>query len=317
MANIGVIAPSSILPKVELKLGIDLLEAHGHTVDVHEQCFSEDFAFAGTAKERAEAFMQFALDPMIDALWCGRGGYGASSILPLLPAKKLRQVKKTIIGFSDITSLLHTAHLQWGWRAIHGPMPSQRKFTLLPEADLESLYDALDAGKPIQPAKFQPHWISKKPKKRIKGPIFGGNLAVLSSLAGTPFQPAYPKGSVLFLEDIGEPPARILRMLEQLNQSGICAGLAAILIGDFTDCKDGTPTVLRSFSKQSDPELLKAPPEELLKPLRRILGDEKALHVILEQFSLSSGIPVVKGYPAGHGDRCSPFEFGVKIEIPV
>ncbi len=317
MANIGILAPSSIIPKVELKIGVDLLEAHGHTVDVHEQCSLEDFAFAGSAKERADAFMQFALDPMIDVLWCGRGGYGASSILPLLSFQKLQRVKKIIIGFSDITSLLHVANLQWGWRAIHGPMPSQRKFSILPEADLESLYDALDLEKPIKPAKFRPRWISKKPKKKIKGPMFGGNLAVLASIAGTPYQPSYPKGSVLFLEDIGEPPARILRMLEQLMQSGICSRLSAILLGDFTDCKDGTPMVLRSLSKQSDPEILKAPPQDLLKPLRRVLPEKKALQVVLEQFSQSSGIPMVMGYPAGHGDHCSPFEFGIHVELPI
>jgi muramoyltetrapeptide carboxypeptidase len=315
MANIGILAPSSIIPRVELKIGVDLLEAHGHTVDVHEQCFSEDFAFAGTTEERAEAFLQFALDPMIDVLWCGRGGYGASSILPLLPAKTLRCVKKTLIGFSDITSLLHVAQLQWGWRSIHGPMPSQRKFSLLPEANLENLYDAMDQGTRIAPASFQTTWLSKKPKKTIRGPMFGGNLAVIASMAGTAAQPKYPKGSILFLEDIGEPPARILRMLEQLQQSGILKGVSAILLGDFTDCKDAAPLVLRSWSRSSDPEILRSPPKELLKPLRRVLNDAKALQTVFQDFARSSGIPIASGYPAGHGDQCSPFEFGVKIEL--
>ncbi len=83
---LGIIAPSSQVPRVELKLGVHTLREAGFQVKIHPQCFQSHLFFAGTDEERGEAFFEFAHDKELRALWCARGGYGAIRLLPLLDA---------------------------------------------------------------------------------------------------------------------------------------------------------------------------------------------------------------------------------------
>ena len=115
---IGVFAPSNKLPAVEFGIGLEHLRRAGLEVQVHPQCENADFLFAGTDRERAYAFHDFARDPKISVLWCARGGYGAVRLLPLLDqltAKKKPPKGKLLVGYSDATILLEYVRARWGW----------------------------------------------------------------------------------------------------------------------------------------------------------------------------------------------------------
>src|SRR5579872_6885915 len=140
--KIGVIAPSSQVPVVELKLGLEALQAEGFRLKIHPQVKKSHLFFAGSDEERARAFFDYAVDPQFDALWCARGGYGALRVLPLLEkmtAERGIPDQKLLVGYSDATILLEYVRARWGWPVLHAPMPSMRSFTILKTGEWKSL----------------------------------------------------------------------------------------------------------------------------------------------------------------------------------
>ena len=116
--KVGIIAPCSVVPQVELELGVDFLKQHGFVVHVHPQCFKQHLSFAGTHENRARAFFEYAMSPDVDVLWAARGGYGANHLLPWLDRlsqQNGKPQKKLLVGYSDITALFEYCRTQWGW----------------------------------------------------------------------------------------------------------------------------------------------------------------------------------------------------------
>ena len=264
--NVTVVAPCGPDSPLKLANGVGRLEDMGFAVTVDPQCYATTRYTAGPDAVRAAALFRAARDPGCDVVWCARGGYGATRLLPTLeashaPPPTTSGRPKTIVGFSDVTALHHFAAHRWGWRTVHGPMVCTKHRE--PDADFRATAAVVRGEAPAYAAL---HWLTAAPDAPIDAPIVGGNLSVWATLTGTPFQPS-PGGSILFLEDVREEGYAIDRMLTQLRQAGGLAGVRAFVLGPFT----------------------KGPAEDELPGL-------------FDDF----GVPVAATLPSGHGDECAP-----------
>ena len=224
--SLAVVAPAGPVPRDRFRRGLDVLEALGRTTELFfDESAGDDGFLAAPDAERAERFLKAAASGA-DAIIAARGGYGAYRLLRSLPAAAPGgAATQSMIGFSDVTALLLGLTRRWGWRGVHGPNvttladldgPSLDAFrSFLDEQGGETAFCGLDALHP----------------GRGKGPLIGGNLSVLCSLLGTPEEPDLT-GRVLFIEDVGEPPYRLDRLLHHLASCRSFPGLAGLAVGD-------------------------------------------------------------------------------------
>jgi muramoyltetrapeptide carboxypeptidase len=317
--RIGIVAPSSAVPAVEFRLGVDFLVANGFNVRVHPQCRKRRLFFAGSDEERAQAFFEVAQDPDLDVIWGARGGHGASRLLPLL-REKTRQSgvppKKLFVGFSDAVSLLEFVRMYWGWSALHAPMPSSGYFSYLKTHERRALFRWVRGERtPVPWSRRRLKFFHPCPPDGITAPLAGGNLTVLASLAGTSFS-FDTKGKMLFFEDTGEDITRIDRMAQQLSQSGAFGGACAIVLGDFEGCEDSASLALTRFPPdEKRRDWLTQPLERNLAPIRRSFSQRRVLNEIFGEIGVAYGIPVAYGLPAGHGPGHCPVPLGATYTL--
>jgi muramoyltetrapeptide carboxypeptidase len=330
MIKIGITATSSVVPKIEFERGVEFLCAQGFEVEVHPSVLQNEFLYTATDEARAQALIEFSEREDLDAIWCARGGYGATHLLPYLdrwkkrldkkgPGKK-RPKKKTLLGFSDITALLQWYGTNLKWPVIHSPMPSARTFSVLRHSEWSAIRNALLASVGLEKRRSYSHDLRPvhvpKGFKGARAPVVGGNLAVWCSLLGTPSQGS-TRGKILFLEEIGENFGRINRMLHQLEQAGGLQGCRAIVAGDFNDCKDSVPVGLKSpppfgASETALEAFLRSPPKEAFGFLRPNVELRPALERMLSDLGTRTGIAVYSGLPMGHGDSDLPLALGLE-----
>jgi muramoyltetrapeptide carboxypeptidase len=222
MSTIGIIAPSSrgeINPE-----NIAALEARGHSVVIHPQCYLEDHQSAGTAAQRAEAVMDVFRDKHIDIIMAAQGGNRSMHILPHLDFDVISKNAKPFISFSDGTALLNAIYAKTGLTGFHGPTLS--RITRAGAAELDQMFACLSS---------HPNTVDLSASTvlhggRVTAPMVGGNLSVFASLCGTPYMPDY-RGKIVFLEDIGDQLSRYDRMLAQLRLAGVFDQAAAVIFG--------------------------------------------------------------------------------------
>lgn len=311
--SVIIVAPSAVVPRVELEMGVDRLRESGFAVRLDVRCKKKHFLFAGSDDDRAQALIEAAWDAPEQIVWCARGGYGANHLLPYLEratAQRGKPPHKTLVGFSDITPLLEFARARWGWSAVHGPVPASKWFMLLSAREWKEL-EATVMGQRTR-AEWRGKFLgSVRPSGEVRGEVLGGNLAVWMILQGTPWAPKLD-GKMLFLEDLAESPSRIDRMVTHLEQSGGLRGARAILLGEFLDCVDQAPLFLkkRPSPKEQERKLL-SPGSRDRAPLRKTYAIQAALKEIFGPLSERLGIPVLAGLPMGHGRKNAPLEIGV------
>jgi muramoyltetrapeptide carboxypeptidase len=320
--KIGIVAPSSIIPKVEFELGNEHLQLRGYQTEVHLSVFGEYYFYPGTDQDRANAFLEYAFRDDLDALWCARGGYGASHLLPFLEKATLRKKpkKKTLLGYSDATALLEFARVRWGWNTIHAPMPSLRTFSLLKPEEWDSATALI--GRACRNEKYKPSTYELDPiyvPKNFKGvqaPVVGGNLSVWNAMIGTKYA-GNARGKILFFEEIQENVARINRMLHHLEQSGGLKGVKAIVLGDFLDCNDTVPQCLQKLPEANVnfEEYLRHPPKEAMGLMRTPLSSAEALDFVFSSLGERNQIPVYRGLPIGHGPNFHSIQLGQKASL--
>ncbi|MEO6436819.1 MAG: LD-carboxypeptidase [Tepidisphaeraceae bacterium] len=304
---IGIFAASSIVPPIEFQAGIEFLSKSGFDPRTAEQVLKHDFIFAGSDEERAEAIYRLAIDPSIPILWAARGGYGAGRLLPILQqltkAHGMPKQKKLLVGYSDVTVLHEFVRARWGWCTLHAPMPAASNFSTLDAREWESIVDFVKQKPTAPPWERAPlRWMTDAPTSTLRAELIGGNLSLWAALAGTPY--ARPgKGKIIFLEDIDEAFYRIDRMMIQLEQSGAFDGAAAIVLGDFTNCKDENNTCRASA----------AGGERM--PLRKIFEQPEAFQQIFTPIGQRLGVPIAQGLPVGHGPHFSPLPLGATYEL--
>ncbi len=228
--TLGVVAPAGPFDAKALKAARDVLTKMGFCVVLPKGLFQKTRYLAGPDAHRAALIHEMFADEAIDGILCARGGYGSMRLLPLLDFHLIRKHPKPFVGFSDVTALLNVLYFKGGLVTYHGPM-----MTTLAGAPLKTrkaLYSLL-----VEPKDFEIR-LSRasilRPGK-AQGVLLGGNLTTLCHLAGTPFAPRYD-GAVLLVEDKGEPPYRIDRMLTQMEMAGLFEGIAGLVLGSFADC---------------------------------------------------------------------------------
>lgn len=233
--TIGLTAPASPTKAERVSMAIELIRELGFNVKVGKSCYEEYGGYlAGTPEKRAEELNEMFVDSEIDAILCLRGGYGTPQILPYLNYETIAQHPKLFIGYSDITAL-HTVLMQkCGLATVHGPMATS---DLLDGDDftrtslLRALMDPNPIGSVSNPEGEE---ILSLVDGIAEGELVGGNLCLIAALMGTPYE-LDTKGKILFLEDVGEEPFKVDRMLTQLALAGKLEDAAGIIFGTFTE----------------------------------------------------------------------------------
>ncbi|HIA01193.1 MAG TPA: LD-carboxypeptidase [Myxococcales bacterium] len=226
-ATIAVVAPAGPAPKERVEKGVVRLHSMGFETRIYGYSEGPRHYLAGSDAERARVFMEAYLDTANDAVWCLRGGFGSARTLDHLDFDRLSGHIKPVIGFSDISALLLTLTSRLRQVSFHGPVVTQMGD--LAVSLCEQVLAVLD-GSSTQLAFMDERKIYQPGS--ADGPLMGGNLSILCSLLGTNYFPDL-KGSILFIEDVGEPLYRLDRMLNQLRQSGVLSGVAGVALGDF------------------------------------------------------------------------------------
>lgn len=283
---IGILAPSAYLKGLAdsegFKRAVNFFQSRGYRVKIAPSCNLIDRGyFAGTAEQRAADINNFFADDEVKAILCTRGGYGTAQVLDKLDYEMISRHPKPLIGYSDITALHTALGEKAGIVTIHAPMlfnfSNENKMTSYTKAKfLEGLTSNVAIGElPL------PYNVSLKTlvEGNAEGIIVGGNLAVLASLVGTPYE-LDGTGALLLIEDVSEKPYRLDRMLYQLYQSGLLNRVNGILFGDFTNCKKDKANGL-------------------------------TLENVLEHYAKLSGKPTIMGLPAGHDKHNTFLPLGV------
>ncbi|MBU0462469.1 MAG: LD-carboxypeptidase, partial [Proteobacteria bacterium] len=272
-SRLGVCAPSACFDIEKLNLGIQILEKLGFKVKVPEEIFGKKRYLAGDDIARANVINRLFLDPDIDGIICARGGFGAIRTLDHLNWNIIKENPKPFIGFSDNTAILLSIIGETGNVVIHGPtvvsLANAQKATI--DAFYKTLTGCFDK-------------IDMSNARIIKagkciGVLKGGNMATISHLLGTRFQPDF-KESVLFFEDIGEPAYKIDRMLTQMKMAGLFEGIRGVIIGSFENCDN----------------------DEYV---------EEILSEIFEEYN----VPVLSGLDSGHGKVNLSLCMGIRIKM--
>jgi muramoyltetrapeptide carboxypeptidase len=265
-AHVALVSPAGpFRDDAELDRARANVERFGWEPVVMTNARARDGYLAGSDEQRARDINSAIADPDIQAIWCLRGGYGAMRILDALDYAGMQESPKTLIGYSDVTALHAAFARKSGIVTFHGPTARQS----IPPFAFESLRNAVAKG--IDPCGAMPKATTLR-GGRANGRIVGGNLALLTALAGTPYSPDYA-GAILVIEDVNEAHYRIDRMMMTLQLSGALTGLAGMVFGRFTDI-----------------------PKEF--------GDEEwSLERVLADAATRAGVPCVSGAPFGHIDE--------------
>jgi muramoyltetrapeptide carboxypeptidase len=221
------VAPSSPFGREDFVSGVTRLRER-YRVTYDEGLFETDGFLAGDDARRLAELTDALDDESVDAIVAARGGYGATRLLPRLDLERVSAANKLLVGFSDITAL-HAAWARAGLRSIHGPMVAA--LGRAEPAWVERWIAAVE-GAPFAVASGLE---TIAPGGMVEGPLVGGNLAVLAALVGTPYAPPLD-GAILFLEDVGEAPYRVDRMLTTLRHAGWMERVGGVALGLFTDC---------------------------------------------------------------------------------
>jgi muramoyltetrapeptide carboxypeptidase len=268
--HVRIVAPSGPFDRERFDRGVARLRER-YRVTFDESIFARAGYLAGDDSRRLAELLAAIRDPSVDAIVAGRGGYGATRLLDAIDPREVSARPKLLIGFSDITAL-HALWARAGVRSIHGSMAA-----FLSESKHLDRWIAVAEGATPDPLKIQTIANGK-----AQGLLRGGNLAVLHAMCGTPYAPPL-EGAILFIEDVGEAPYRVDRMLTTLRQAGWLEQIAGIAIGAFTDC---------------------APREDGLR-----VDD-----VFVDRLS-DLGVPVASGVPSGHVDDNLELPFGAPVEL--
>ena len=210
--RVAVIAPASAFERGPFDAGLALLDARYRT-EYGNGLFERRRYLAGSDDRRLAELHAALTDPGIRAVFCARGGYGATRLLRQLAASAPAGAPKPLIGFSDITAL-HLWLQAYGRISIHGPVLTQ--LPRLSSATCTRLFDLLESVRPAPPLAGTATYVGGV----AEGPLLGGNLSVFTRLLGTPYLPALD-GAILLLEDQGERPYRLDRMWTHLQLAGV------------------------------------------------------------------------------------------------
>lgn len=298
--TIGICSPAGLIDPPRLVRLIAQLHAWGFAVRVAPHTYSRYGYLAGTDAERLSDLNALLADATLAAIVFSRGGYGTMRLLSGIDYETLARAPKAIVGFSDITALHLALARHCGLVTFHGPMSSPESNEEATGFNAQHLHRALTSTEPlglVPPPPGGPPLDTLVPG-RASGTLVGGNLTLIAATLGTPYE-IDTRGAILLLEDVGEEPYRIDRMLTQLILAGKIADAAAIVIGEMVRCAataGGAPN-------EEDPQ---APSAE-----RGSLTLSEVFWELLAPF----GKPVLSGLCFGHGKYCATIPLGVQATL--
>ena len=286
--QIRIISPAGTIDPEFIGGAIKVLTGWGFKVTEGESARAEYGRFAGTDEQRLQDLQDALDDTNVKAVLCSRGGYGVARIIDQIDFTGFVSSPKWLIGFSDIT-ILHSAITNLGISSIHGVMA--KYFTELP---VES--EQLQRLKDILTGKFPLYNFQSQSNNRIgvvQGKLIGGNLSVLMGLRGSRFDLDY-QDAILFLEDVGEKPYQIDRMIQNLRFGGVLSQLSGLVLGQFSDCDEDPlmmesiqESILSAVSGYNYPVCFNFPAGHVDYNLPLILGGNVTLHITKNNVELS------------------------------
>jgi len=257
--TVGMVAPASnAYEPEEIQIAKETMELYGFKVVLGRNINAQNGYLAGSDAQRAEDLNDMFRRPDIRGIVTFSGGYGCSRILPLLDYQQMQRSPKVVVGHSDITALLIGIYQKTGLITFHG----SSGLTGVGDYAMEHFRRAIMTPQPIgeiaKPPKTAEGTVERNNRLitivpgRATGQLIGGNLTLVTNLIGTPFEPD-TRGKILFLEDIGEEPYRIDRMLTQLWLAGKLQDAAGIALGRFVDCypKEFRPSFFQTISLEN------------------------------------------------------------------
>jgi len=269
------------VPEDRFEAGLAILRSRYDVLVDPDHVFARQGYLAGSDESRADDLNAAFVEAGTKAIWMARGGYGLTRILPLINAASMRPSPKAVVGFSDGTALLAACAIA-GITSVHGPVVTQ--LGDLSAEDHQHLWQLLEGQRPKPLSELKP-----LTQGRASGALVGGNLEMFSRLLGTPYLPAALEGAVLFLEDVGERPYRIDRLLTHLEMAGVFSAVSGVVMGEFIHCFEPTSGMVDSPQVQD--------------VLRERLGRLK--------------IPVALGGQFGHGKRNRALPYGTRVVLDV
>ena len=280
--GVAVVAPASPFEAADFDAGIAELAALGFTPHWHHDLFARSRYVAGEPALRAADFVRWWQDPKVAGLFGARGGYGSAQLISSLDAGTVRETPKAFVGYSDLTTLLTWLVCHCGVIAFHGPTVCGRLGRGAEGYDRASLVAALTRTEPMGELALGDAEAVRPGE--AAGRLLGGTLTQLAAACGTPYALTPWDDTVLLLEDVGERPYRLDRLVQQLRDAGVFRRVRAVVLGTFPRCDEpgGIPTA------------------------RDVLGD---------LFSDFPG-PVVAGVPTGHVDGPAlTVPLGVRVRV--
>jgi muramoyltetrapeptide carboxypeptidase len=302
-SRIGIIAPASPFDRDEFDAGIVELHRLGFEPVFDERVFERQGFVAGPPERRAAQLIEYWQREDVVAVLAVRGGYGSIQVLPFLSltdAQRARHSRAACVGYSDITSLQVWLASCAGMVSIHGPMIDRRlsagPAAYDPSSFLTSLTDT-----PL--GELRPAGVEVLQPGEAEGPLFGGTITQLLASIGTPWAFDPPQGHILFLEEIGERPYRLDRMLVQLRQTGLLSRASAVVFGQMPRCDEpggevtARATVADALAGFAGPVLYGFPAGHTTTPLvtlpfgvhTRVLADGSAPGLVIEEAAAYEG----------------------------
>ncbi|MEX0883697.1 MAG: LD-carboxypeptidase [Cyclobacteriaceae bacterium] len=240
--QVGLISPSSATAeRIEFTFAREALEALDLTVKEGKHLSSRRGHLAGTDQERAQDLNTMFSDKKIKGIICIRGGSGAARILPMIDYENIRENPKPLLGYSDITALHNAIYAQTGLITFHGPNGTGSWNSFNVSQFRKIFFEQSTEIKFENEVPETDELVVKENRTQViypgstEGELVGGNLTVLTALAGSPYLPDF-KDKILFLEDIGEEPYRIDRMMSTLMLMGVFTKIKGFVFGQCTDC---------------------------------------------------------------------------------
>jgi muramoyltetrapeptide carboxypeptidase len=321
------VAPAGELDRKRMMLAKKKLEERGYKVKYRDDLFDVDGYLAGSDQRRAEEMMQAFTDPEVDAIFPGTGGYGVTRMLDLLDYDVIGEHPKLVVGFSDITALHAALNKKGGFITYHSPAPmyalggdkpmmpfTERYFYRAIEQSAVSLEDYTieyvggdEENKVPQPVSLG--------RGKARGRLVGGNLSLLAALEGTPYA-IDTTDAILLVEDVGEAPYRIDRMLQQLKSAGKLSKLRGVVVGQFTETE---PTISKADKFVASLEKCWREIQRLFikveEPYKRKYNPRFTAEGVLKQYFEPLGVPVLMNFPIGHAKMNCTLPLGGEVEI--
>ncbi|MHB2150603.1 S66 peptidase family protein [Calditrichota bacterium LG25] len=284
-ATVGVLAPAFPPDAARLEKGIHYLKSMGFNVKRGKSLSAAHMYFSGSDSLRVKDIETFFADPEVDMIVCARGGWGALRMLDQLDYELIGQNPKPFVGYSDVTTLQLAFWAKSRVPAFSGPMVAVEMGDGIDPFTERHFWGQVFNDDPWYEFSFAAETVQVWQNGATSGTMIGGCLSMLAHQLGTPFMPDLTN-AILFLEDVGEAPYKIDRYLAQLKQAGIFDRLSALILGEFIDCVDDSPS-------------------------RKEVSVEDVLHDYFD----SRPYPVLYRFPYGHGMRKFTMPIGVKAEL--